>query len=111
MASLKYVIKYVSDMDRAVEFYRDRIGLSPRFSSSHWTEFDTGETTLALHLAGDEHPAGSSQLGFGVEDIGRFHSELSAAGVEFTSPPTEQFGSRIAKFIDVDGAECSVSGK
>lgn len=111
MASLKYVIKYVSDMDRAVEFYRGRIGLSLRFNSPHWSEFDTGETTLALHVANDEHPAGTSQLGFGAEDLDGFYSELKASGVEFTSPPTEQFGARIAKFIDLDGAECSASGE
>ena len=111
MTALKYVIKYVSDMDRAVEFYRDRVGLTLRFSSAHWSEFETGETTLALHAANEDHPAGTAQLGFGTEDLDVFHAELKASGVEFTSPPTEQFGSRIAKFIGFDGAECSVGGK
>lgn len=111
MTALRYVIKYVSDMDRAVEFYRDRVKLSLRFSSPHWSEFETGETTLALHAANEEHPAGTAQLGFGTEDLDVLHTELKASGVKFTSPPTEQFGSRIAKFIDLDGAECSISGK
>ena len=110
MTSLKYVIKYVSDMDRAVEFYSDQVGLALRFSSSYWSEFETGGTTLALHLSNDEHPAGSAQVGFGVEDIEAFYAARSAGGVEFTSPPTEQFGAKIAKFKDLDGAECSVSG-
>ena len=110
MTSLKYVIKYVSDMDGAVEFYRDQVGLSLRFSSPHWSEFETGNTTLALHAANDEHPAGSAQIGFGVEDLEEFYAARSAAGVDFTSPPTEQFGAKIAKFTDPDGAECSVSG-
>ena len=110
MTALKYVIKYVSDMDRAVEFHRDRLGLMLRFSSPHWSEFETGETTLALHLANEEHPPGSAQVGFAVDDVDAFYAEATAAGIEFTSPPADLFGARIAKFKDTDGAECSVSG-
>ena len=108
---LNYVIKYVHDMDRAVEFFRDRLGLELRFQSSHWTEFSTGETTLALHAASDSHPAGSAQIGFGVDDIDSFYSAAKGDGVEFTAEPTETFGHRIAKFKDSEGAECSISGK
>ena len=109
--NLQYVIKYVSDMDTAVAFFRDRIGLELRFQSTHWTEFATGGTTLALHAASDEHPAGSASLGFGVEDIDDFYASASKDGIEFTSEPIETFGTRIAKFKDSEGAECGVSGK
>lgn len=108
---LNYVIKYVADMDRAVAFFRDRLGLELRFQSPGWTEFATGETTLALHASSDEHPAGSSSLGFGVDDIDDFYSGASEDGVEFTTEPTETFGRRIARFRDSEGAECGVSGK
>jgi catechol 2,3-dioxygenase-like lactoylglutathione lyase family enzyme len=108
---LNYVIKYVADMDKAVAFFRDRLGLDLRFESPHWTEFSTGETTLALHLASDSHPAGTTSVGFGVEEIDVFYAEALEAGVEFTAPPTEAFGARIARFKDTDGAECGVSGK
>jgi len=108
---LNYVIKYVADMDKAVEFFRDRLGLELQFQSPHWTEFATGETTLALHASSDEHPAGSSSVGFGVDDIDGFYSRASKDGVEFTSQPTETFGTRIARFKDSEGAECGVSGK
>lgn len=108
---LNYVIKYVGEMEQAVKFYRDQLGFSLRFQSSHWSEFETGETTLALHLASPEHPAGTAQLGFGVLDLDKFYAEMKAGGVEFTAAPIENFGSRIAKFKDSEGAECSVSGK
>lgn len=108
---LNYVIKYVADMDMAVAFFQDRLGLELRFQSPHWTEFSTGETTLALHAASDEHPTGNASLGFGVENIDEFYASAQSDGVEFTSPPTETFGHRIAKFKDSEGAECSVSGK
>jgi predicted enzyme related to lactoylglutathione lyase len=108
---LTYVIKYVEDMDRAIKFYIDQFGFTLRFQSPGWSEFETGETTLALHSASAEHPAGTSQLGFGVPDVDRFYAEKQDKGVEFTSAPTESFGSRIARFKDSEGAECSVSGK
>ena len=108
---LSYVIKYVADMDRAVAFYTERLGLKLKFKSPGWSELLTGETTIALHQATAEHPAGSAQLGFAVGDLDAFVAEKKALGVEFTAPPTETFGTRIAKFKDSDGAECSVSGK
>ena len=63
---LTYVMKFVADMDKAVGFYRDMLGLELRFQSPEWSEFATGETTLALHLASDRNPAGRVELGFGA---------------------------------------------
>ena len=42
---LSYAIKYVADMDRAIAFHRDVLGLHLKFGSPFWTEFVTGETT------------------------------------------------------------------
>jgi len=108
---LSYVIKYVEDMERAIKFYTDQLGFAVRFQSPDWTELETGETTLALHVASAENPAGACRLGFGVSDIDKFYAEKKGSGIEFTSEPTETFGSKIARFKDSEGAECSVSGK
>ena len=48
---LRYAIKFVADMDKAVKFHRDVLGLKVKFESPGWSEFATGETTLALHPA------------------------------------------------------------
>jgi catechol 2,3-dioxygenase-like lactoylglutathione lyase family enzyme len=61
----KYAIKFVTDMDKAVKFYRDVLGLRVKFESPGWSEFVTGETTLALHPASDKNPAGKVELGQG----------------------------------------------
>jgi hypothetical protein len=53
----RYVIKFVSDMNKAVKFYRDILGLRLKFESPGWSEFVTGETTLALPSASDKNPA------------------------------------------------------
>ena len=109
---LAYAIKYVADMDRAVKFYRHVLGLQLNFESPEWSEFVTGDTTLALHPATAKNPAGAVELGFTVPDIQKLHQDLSAKGVHFTMPPTKQdFGSVLAQFVDSEGGYCSVGGQ
>ena len=109
---LTYVIKFVGDMDRAVKFYRDVLGLALKFQSPGWSEFVTGETTLGLHPASETNPPGAVELGFGVPDLQAFHRELSEKGVQFTMPPRKQdFGGDLAEFVDSEGGRCSVSSQ
>jgi catechol 2,3-dioxygenase-like lactoylglutathione lyase family enzyme len=107
---LNYAIKFVSDMDAAVAFYHDTLGFDVKFQSPFWSELETGETTLALHPASAENPAGSVQLGLAADDLDRFHAEAEANGITFTSPPTEMHGTRLARFRDPEGAEITISG-
>ena len=53
---IAYVVKYVADMDAAVAFHRDRLGLPLRFASPRkpGTRRGTGctlATAIAAHLA------------------------------------------------------------
>lgn len=106
---LSYVIKFVADMNRAVKYYRDVLGLQLKFESPDWSEFVTGETRLALHPASAKNPAGAVELGFTVPDIQKFHQDMVAKGVQFSMPPTKQdFGGLLAQFLDSEGAHCSV---
>ena len=110
-ARLTHVIEFVADMDRAVKFYRDVIGLTLKFQSPGWSEFATGETTLALHPASDKNPAGKVEIGLTADDLHRFHSEMAAKGVRFSMPPKQQdFGGALAQFFDSEGAAVTVSG-
>jgi predicted enzyme related to lactoylglutathione lyase len=109
---LKYAIKFVADMDKAVTFYRDVLGLPVKFVSPGWSEFVTGETTLALHPASEKNPAGKVELGFTVADVEAFYQEMSAKGVVFSMPPKKQdFGGVLAQFVDSEGAHCSVGAE
>jgi len=105
---LKYAMKFVADMDKAVAFHRDVLGVTLRFQSPGWSKFDTGETTLALHPASEGYPAGSVQLSFGSDDLEAFYAARAANGVTFTLPPTPLHGTTIARFLDCEGAEVSV---
>jgi lactoylglutathione lyase len=109
-ARLAYVIKFVAEMDKAVAFHRDKLGLTLKFQSPFWTEFSTGETTLALHPASDKNPPGHCQLGFQAEDLASIYDKREELGLTFTSPPTPQSGAVISRLLDCEGAECSLSG-
>jgi predicted enzyme related to lactoylglutathione lyase len=109
-ARLVYVIKFVADMDRAVAFHRDTLGLALRIHSPFWSEFSTGDTTLALHPASDKNPAGSCQLGYRTDDLAALYETREAIGLRFTAPPAAQRGALISRFLDSEGAECSLSG-
>lgn len=104
---LTYAIKYVAGMDAAVAFHRDVLGLSLKFQPPEWSEFATGEITLALHLASERKSAGVVEFGFGSDDL---DACLASVGAAVVDPPREVHGVRIATLHDGDGAEFSVSG-
>jgi lactoylglutathione lyase len=114
---LNYAIIFVSDMARSVAFYRDLLGASLKFETPEWTEFDTGDATLALHLGGpssnaagkESSAAGQCRPGFTVGDLDAFHSKMVAGKVETIQAPREVFGARIAQYRDPDGLIISIS--
>ena len=112
---IDYTMVVVSDMQRSVEFYRDKLGIPLKFETPDWTEFATGTTTLALHgggvvpstpPAGDPTKnAGSCSIGFNVTDVDKTYEELQARGIRFVMPPTQREGEgiKLAVCIDPDG--------
>jgi lactoylglutathione lyase len=107
-ARFSYAITFVADMEKAIAFHRDVLGLSPKFTSPHWSEFDTGDVTLALHPASGENPAGTVQLGFAVDDVTKLFEARGENGLEFTAPPRPQSGATLARIRNCDGAEISL---
>ena len=108
---LDYVINFVADMNEAVAFYRDTLRPKLRFQSPGWSEFETGHTVLALHPSSQDHPAGNNQLAFRVADIHAFQQEMTAKGYQFSMPPRQEHGVLIARFLDKNGHEYSVSNR
>ena len=115
---IDYTMIVVSDMQRSVEFYRDKLGIPLKFQSPDWTEFATGATTLALHGGGvsGEPPkgdpskiAGACSIGFNVDDVDKTYEELKTKGIRFVTPPTqrENEGIKLAVAIDPDGLPIS----
>ena len=109
---LSYVMEFVADMNRAVEFYRDVVGLNLKFQSPGWSEFSTGDTTFALHPASAKNPAGKVEVGFTVSDLHARYAEMQGKGVQFPMPPAKQdFGGTLAQFRDCEGATVSLGGE
>lgn len=79
-----FVAYAVSDVPRAVAFYRDVLGLQPGESfGEHFVEFNVGSTAFALD---GEPPPGSEPgtctgMNFEVDDISAAHGHLVANNV------------------------------
>ena len=113
------VILFVTDMARAVAFYRDVLGLAVRIDSPDWVELDTGAVTLALHAGVTPRPAGGpatdavphAQVSFAVASVAAAHAFLVARGVTFVHGPRPIApGIALAHFQDPDGHALAVAG-
>jgi lactoylglutathione lyase len=115
---VSYSIVFVSDMNRAVSFYRDVLGLPLKFESPEWTEFKTEGATLALHATQEgssgrddprKVPAGRCRPGLSTRNLDVFHKRMLENNVPCLQEPKETFGAKIAQYMDPDGLVISVS--
>jgi predicted enzyme related to lactoylglutathione lyase len=95
----------VDDLDRAIAFYVDTLGLTagPRYGP-HYAEVHASGLKLGLHPRREEdHDLGEGNLsiGFTVESIDDTVEKLSQSGVSFTREDTDV--NRLAFFRDPDG--------
>lgn len=101
---------FVSDMDRAVRFYTDVLGLSIQYrAGNEFCMIDAGAgSTLGLHPPGKWSPkpgtSGSIQVGLNVaEPIEQVASSLRSRGVIFHGPVINDTAVKQAFFSDPDG--------
>jgi catechol 2,3-dioxygenase-like lactoylglutathione lyase family enzyme len=109
---------YVSNMDAAVQFYTDTLGLTltNRFGN-HWATLETGTCywthgeaglTIGLHPASPKRPAPGTAggVGFGLETympIEQVASLLTTRGVTITSEIIRYEAGNVFMFTDLDG--------
>ncbi|MEO5815722.1 MAG: VOC family protein [Gemmatimonadaceae bacterium] len=89
ITGLRQVALTVSEVTRAVEFYRDAVGLTFLFSAGPNLAFlDVGGVRLMLSAPEAGFEAGaSSMLYFQVADIDAAYATMSARGVTFVDAP------------------------
>ena len=78
----------VHDLNRAIAFYRDMLGLPLLFTAGKLAFFNCGGVRLMLDVPEKpefDHP--SSILYFSVPDIAAAHRQMLAAGVHFDDQP------------------------
>ena len=103
---------FVSNMDRAVHFYTQPLGLklTNRFGD-HWATVDAGKgLTIGLHPASPKYPApgtkGGMMLGLEVQGtIEKVVAQLSEKGVQFKGSVVRDQGGNFINFEDPDGNE------
>jgi predicted enzyme related to lactoylglutathione lyase len=97
----------VSEMNAAVAFYRDKLGLEVE-EHGDWSEVSAGSERIGLNAS--ESPAGSggAVIAFSVDDLDATVERLKGNGVEFSGEVSEHPWGRIAPFEDPDGNDLQV---
>lgn len=98
LSSIGQICINTHDVKKAIEFYRDTLGMKFLFEVPHMAFFDCGGIRLMLALPDrPEFDHASSIIYFKVQDIQRAYDDLSSRGVRFESKP-----SLIARLSDHD---------
>lgn len=84
----KFLIS-AQNMDRAVSFYRDVIGLDVKVYSRYWSELTFGTAVVALH-GGGEGSFTETGLSFTVKDIFVACQEVINGGGSVRSEPEDR---------------------
>jgi lactoylglutathione lyase len=111
-----YVVLIVEELDRALRFYTEVLGLRLGHRSGEYAQFDTGSTRLALYtrramseilgisLGAPTAHAPGFEIGFKVADVDTAFSDLVARGAVSALPPTDRaWGQRTGYVRDPDG--------
>lgn len=104
---IDHIYVWVADLDMAVSFYRDVVGLTLlRREGPGWAEFEAGPIRLALHATeapGSERGGGGTAV-FRVDDLDAARWQLRERGAVFDEHDGEVPGfARFATFHDPDG--------
>ncbi len=98
---------FVSDIDRALVFYRDQLGLPLEKLGSFGAEFLDGETRLGVHPA--VHPDAKAMVGrhtgltFHADDVAGRCEALRARGAAIVAEPSQTGFGVMALVADPDG--------
>jgi catechol 2,3-dioxygenase-like lactoylglutathione lyase family enzyme len=105
LRDIDHVYNWVRDMDAAVDFYRDVVGLElVRREGDEWAEFAAPPIRLALHAIVHEDAPGGGTVVFRVDDLDRARWSLEREGAVFDEHLGEVEGfARFALFRDPDG--------
>ena len=101
---LNQVTLAVTDIDRAVEFYR-RLGLHQIVADDHYARFvcPDGDATLSLERV-HAVPPSATTVYLECDDLDDMVARLEASGVAFDHPPVDQrWLWREARLRDPDG--------
>lgn len=113
---LDYTVLVVEDLDAALGFYVDRLGLTVSHRTAQYAQLVTGTTRLAFYtrrameetlgrpLSRPSEDAPAFELGFKVDDVDAAFAELVEAGALPAAEPRDRpWGQRTGYVRDPDG--------
>ena len=123
---IKLMTVYVDDHDKALRFYTDVLGFVKKTDVSQgpyrWLTVVSPEEPdgTELHLERNDNPAakafrqamfeqGQPAAMFSSDDVQADYERMQALGAEFTMPPTDVTGSRIATVTDTCGNQIQLT--
>ncbi len=104
----------VSDMDRALKFYHETLGLPIALDARMFNHAEVGLdeplAKIGLHATGKEAKRKRrTGIVFDTDDIYALYDRLRKQGVNFTLKPTKMpWGGIVADFLDPDNNELEV---
>jgi len=87
LARIGQIAVTVGNLERAVTFYRDTLGMALLFQVPNMAFFDCGGIRLMLSLAEKQGEIFSSVIYYKVDQIQQAYEVLSSRGVEFEAKP------------------------
>jgi predicted enzyme related to lactoylglutathione lyase len=96
----------VKDMDRAVTFYSETLGLDVKKQQDEWSELDANGLMVGLNARESEGADGSGGALLTFQPEGSLEDEVSRledSGVQFVGDISEHPWGRIASFKDSEG--------
>jgi predicted enzyme related to lactoylglutathione lyase len=96
----------VQDMQRAVQFYRDTLGLDVKQEGDDWSELDANGLMIGLNAREDAGSDGDGGAVLTFQPDGGIEDEvdrLKGAGVSFRGEISDHPWGRIAAFKDSEG--------
>jgi catechol 2,3-dioxygenase-like lactoylglutathione lyase family enzyme len=114
ISKIGVVVVPVTDQERAIEFYVDKLGFEKRadvpFGNGYrWVEVAPADapTTIAIVPPPEGRPTGNVETGIGLhtDDIEALHADLKARGVD-VDPEVSRMGDPVPPlfwFRDLDG--------
>jgi predicted enzyme related to lactoylglutathione lyase len=117
---IKLTTIYVDNLDKALTFYTDVLGLAKKADFSkgpyRWLTVGSAEEPdgTQLHLESNSNPAAAAYqqamfqqnqpaIMFNTDDVKGDYERIKARGAEFTMPPTSVTGATIAQLKDTCG--------
>src|SRR5689334_3382928 len=105
-----YFTLSVSDMARAVAFYRGVLGPVVRVESDSWSELKLGDATVALHTTPVPAPR---YTGLGVEVLdlhAAYHAITALGGKVLSGPSPDPLGNLSYEVADTEGNTFTIAG-